>query len=173
MQIHGDNFTLRGWFPEDAAALLKYADNPNIAACLLDRFPHPYTLQDANNWISRLQDQNPLKNFAIAINGEVAGGIGLEFRTDIYHKTPLLGYWLAECYWGKGIMPKAVKLVSDYAFKQLDVICILAYVFSKNPNSMRVLEKAGYQQQGIIKRSVIKNGEILDEHIYACNGITL
>ena len=171
MQIHGDGFILRGWLTGDSAALSTHADNPKIAAFLLDRFPHPYTLEEANNWVNRWQDQNPMINFAIAINGEVAGGIGLEFRADIYCKTPLIGYWLAEPYWGKGIMPQAVKLISAYAFNQLEVICILAYVLSKNPNSMRVLEKAGYQKQGIIKGSVIKNGEILDEHIYACNRI--
>lgn len=171
MQIPGDGFILRGWLAGDSAALSKNANNPNIAAYLLDRFPHPYTLEEADNWIIRWQDQNPMINFAIAINGEVAGGIGLELRQDIYHKTPLIGYWLAEQYWGKSIMPKAIKLVTAYAFNQLEVICILAYVLSKNPNSMRVLEKAGYQKQGVIKRSVIKNGEILDEHIYACNRI--
>jgi RimJ/RimL family protein N-acetyltransferase len=80
-----------------------------------------------------------------------------------------MGYWLAEHYWGKGMMPQAVKLVTDYAFAHLDVMCIVAFVLSKNPASMRVMEKAGFTKQGIIQKSVIKNGEVLDEHIYCLN----
>jgi ribosomal-protein-alanine N-acetyltransferase len=111
-----------------------------------------------------------LSTFAIADeNDEIIGGIGLEFREDVYRKTPLMGYWLAEHYWGKGIMPQAVKLVCNYAFEKLDVICILAYVLSKNPASMRVMEKAGFLKHGIIPQSVIKNGEVLDEHVYSLN----
>ena len=95
------------------------------------------------------------------------GGIGIEFREDVYRKTGLLGYWLAEELWGKGIMTEAVKLVTEYAFQNLDLIRLQAGVLNKNPSSMRVLEKAGYVKEGILRRSVIKRGEILDEHVYA------
>lgn len=171
MELKGDGFKLRSWYLSDAPAMQRNADNKNVSRFLLDRFPSPYTMADAEAWIKRWQHQEPIINFAIEIDGEVAGGVGLEFRQDIYRKTPLLGYWLAEQHWGKGITAKAVKLLADYAFAQLDTIAILAFVLSANTASMRVLEKAGFEQQGTIKRSVIKNDVIYDEHVYCLNKI--
>ncbi|MES2278502.1 MAG: GNAT family protein [Bacteroidota bacterium] len=169
MKLQGDGFILRGWHLTDAVAMQRNANNKNISDFLLDRFPSPYTMEDAEAWVQRWQGQDPIINFAIVIGDEVIGGVGLEFRQDVYRKTPLIGYWLAEHYWGKGIMPQAVKLVADYAFADLEVICILAYVLSKNPASMRVMEKAGFIKQGVIPRSIIKNGDVLDEHVYSLN----
>jgi ribosomal-protein-alanine N-acetyltransferase len=166
MEIKGSQFTLRTWRAADAPSLQKHANNPKVVACLLDRFPTPYTLADAEFFINLNLHQDPVTNFAIEINGEVAGVIGLDFRADVYSKSPLIGYWLSEQYWGRGIIPEAVKLVTDYGFKNLDIICIMAFVFSTNPKSMRVLEKAGYTQQAVLKQSVIKNGKVLDEHVY-------
>jgi ribosomal-protein-alanine N-acetyltransferase len=167
MRLEGSKFNIRTWQVTDAASLQKHANNINVSGFLMDRFPHPYTLADAETFINIRLNQQPAVNFAIDINGQVIGGIGLEFRQDIYRKTPLLGYWLSELYWGQGIMHEAVKLICNYAFEELDVICIVAYSLSKNPKSMRVLEKAGFEQQGIIKQSVIKNNEVFDEHVYA------
>ena len=167
MEIKGTEFILRKWRTEDAPSLQKHADNVNVSACLLDRFPSPYTLHDAEAFIAMKMYEEPVTNFAIEINGEVAGVIGLDFRADVYRKTPLLGYWLSEQYWGRGIIPEAVKLITDYGFNNLDIICIQAAILSKNPKSMRVLEKAGYIKQGVLRGSVIKNNEILDEHVYA------
>jgi ribosomal-protein-alanine N-acetyltransferase len=167
MEIKGTGFTLRKWQTKDASSLQKHADNVKIADCLLDRFPSPYTLKCAEEFISMKINDEPVTNFAIVINGEPAGVIGLDFRTDVYRKTPVLGYWLSEQHWGKGVIPEAVKLVTHYAFKNLDIICIQAMVLSKNSKSMRVLEKAGFEKQGILKQSVIKNNEVYDEHVYA------
>lgn len=166
MELPGTGFKLRRLYEDDARALQKHADNTNIAGNLLDRMPSPYSLTDAKEFIAMCSGQDPVTNFAIEIDGEVAGMISLEFRQDVYRKTPLIGYWLGEPYWGKGIITDAVKLVTAYGFASFDIICIQAAIFSKNKPSKRVLEKAGYQLQGIIKGSVFKNGEILDEHIY-------
>jgi [ribosomal protein S5]-alanine N-acetyltransferase len=167
MELKGTGFTLRGWELSDAASLQKHADNINISSNLLDRFPSPYTLETAINWIKEKLDQNPITNFAIAVDGQVIGVIGLDFRDDVYRKTPLLGYWVSEQYWGKGIMTEAVKLTANYAFANFDVVRIQAGILSKNPASMRVLEKAGFIKEGIMRNAIIKHGEIMDEHIYA------
>jgi ribosomal-protein-alanine N-acetyltransferase len=151
----------------DEISLQKNANNPKVSACLMDRFPSPYTMDDAIFWVNSLVSQNPLVNFAITINDEVVGGIGLEPRQDVYSKTAILGYWLSEELWGRGIMPEAVKLLTDYAFTQLGFIRIQASVCGKNPASMRVLEKAGYIKEGIMKNAVIKNGVVMDENLYA------
>lgn len=173
MELQGNGFTLRGWKLSDAASLQRNADNINISRFLLDRFPSPYTMEAAEGWVQLWQGQDPMINFAITIDDVVVGGIGLELRADVYRKTPLIGYWLAESHWGKGIMPEAVKLVCDYTFAQLDAICILAYVLSQNTSSMRVLEKAGFSKIGVIPRSVIKGGVVMDEHVYCLNAVSV
>ena len=167
MELTGTGFTLRGWKYGDETALQKHANNPNVSACLMDRFPYPYTMQDAVDWVIYLVGQEPLVNFAIAVDDKVVGGIGLDPRDDVYRKTALIGYWLGEDFWSRGIMPEAVKLITDYAFTHLDFIRLQASVYSKNPASMRVLEKAGFIKEGIMRNAVIKNGEVMDEHLYA------
>lgn len=170
MELHGSTFTLRGWRHGYETSLQEHADDPNVSAYLFDRYPNPYTLKDAEDWVAYCMEQDPLVNFAIDVDGQVVGGIALELRADVYRKTPLIGYWLGQEYWGRGIMPEAVKLVTNYAFYNLDIISIQALVFSGNPKSMRVLEKAGYQKQGVIKSSVYKNDVIYDEHVYSALG---
>ncbi|GAA3992906.1 GNAT family N-acetyltransferase [Mucilaginibacter dorajii] len=166
MEITGADFILRELRLGDAAALQKQADNPNIACFLFDRFPSPYNLPDAIDFIRlRIADEIQTK-FAIVIDGELAGVIGIDFRDDIYRKAPLLGYWLGQQYWGKGIMTQAVRLMIDYGFTNLDVVRLQAGVFSNNPASMQVLEKAGFKKEGILRSAIIKNDVILDEHIY-------
>lgn len=167
MELKGTGFIIRGWKKGDEASLQKNANNPKVSACLMDRFPSPYTMDDAMFWVNNLANQDPLVNLAITINDEVVGGIGLEPRQDVYRKTALIGYWLSEELWGRGIMPEAVKLVTNYAFTQLDFIRVQASIYSKNPASMRVLEKAGFVKEGIMKNAVIKNGVVMDEHLYA------
>lgn len=166
MKIKGQGFSLRGWRPDDAASLQKHADNINISSYLFDRFPHPYTMDDAVEWIDRMMKQQPLLNLVIDVDGELAGVIGIEMRNDVYQKAPLIGYWLGEAHWGRGIMTTAIKFMVNYAFTNLDIVRLQAGVFSNNPRSMRVLEKAGFMKEGILKSSVIKNGVILDEHVY-------
>jgi len=167
MEIKGNGFTLREWKLDDVESLQKHADNPNIYSFLMDRFPHPYTMKAAIDWIAPMLHQNPIVNFAIDVDGKAVGVIGLELRGDVYRKAPLLGYWISETLWGRGIMPKAVKLITAYAFTHLDAVRVQAGVLSNNPRSMRVLEKAGFIKEGILKNNIIKNEVILDEHIYA------
>src|SRR6185437_6778559 len=167
MKIEGQGFILRGWKMEDAESLKEHADNTHISDFLLDRFPSPYTMEDAINWIKLMQNQYPVVNFAIDVEGLVVGVVGLELKEDVYRKTALLGYWISEKLWGRGITPEAVKLIANYAFTNLDVIRIQAGVLSNNPKSMRVMEKAGFIKEGVLKKAILKKGVVLDEHIYA------
>ena len=166
MGIKGSSFILRNWRESDAADLQRLADNPKIAANLYDRFPSPYTLADAEWFIDRKINEQPATTLVIEVEGAFAGAIGLEFRGDVFSKSPLFGYWLGEPYWGRGIITEAARLVTQYAFATFDIMCLQAGVFSSNPASMRVLEKAGYVKQGILKGTVYKLGQVLDEHIY-------
>lgn len=78
-----------------------------------------------------------------------------------------IGYWLAEALWGRGIMSAAVEAVSRHAFARLGFARLEARVFAWNPASMRVLEKCGYEREGRLRRSVFKDGELIDAVLYA------
>ena len=86
---------LRGWQTGDAPSLQKNANDKSVSATLLDRFPYPYSLTDAEYFIGIKINEDPLTNFAIDIDGEVVGVISVDIRADIYRKTPLLGYWIS------------------------------------------------------------------------------
>jgi ribosomal-protein-alanine N-acetyltransferase len=166
MEIKAQGFTLREWRTGDVAALQRNADNSKIYDYLLDIFPHPYTMENAVEWVDMMLNQDPLLVFVIDIAGELAGVVGITMRADVYRKAPLIGYWLGEAYWGRGIMTQAVRLVVGYAFANLGITRLQAGIFSTNPASMRVLEKAGFVKEGIARSAIFKNGVVLDEHCY-------
>ncbi len=119
MELNGNNFVLRKWRETDAPLLQKNANDRQVSATLLDRFPYPYTLTDAVNFINIKIKEEIATNFAIDIEGEVAGVISVDIRPDIYRKTPLLGYWISPRYRNKGIVTQATMLITNYAFKNL------------------------------------------------------
>jgi len=158
---------LRKWAETDLESLVKYANNQNIAKWLTNGFPHPYTYEDGKAFLSMIANDNPAKVFAIELNGEAVGSIGIFPQTDIHEKNAEMGYWLAEKYWGKGIMTKAITEIINYGFQTFDIVRIFARPFSTNLNSQRVLEKAGFTFEARLKKALFKNGEFLDELIYA------
>jgi RimJ/RimL family protein N-acetyltransferase len=132
-----------------------------------DHFPSPYTLADADLWLERVLGGGPETQFAIEVDGEAAGGIGVFLQEDVARKSAELGYWLGEAYWGRGIMTDAVREFTRYAFDAYDLLRVYALVFEWNPASCRVLEKAGYALEGRLRRAVVKDGHVLDQFVYA------
>jgi RimJ/RimL family protein N-acetyltransferase len=161
------DFKLRPWTMEDAPGLPEYANNFNIARFMMDRFPHPYTIEDANAFISFAINNDPVTLFAIEINGRAAGGIGIHPQQDVYKRNAELGYWLAEAYWGQGIIPSAIRQTVGYAFANFVIDRIFARPFGTNLRSQRVLEKTGFILEGRFAKTIFKNGEYLDELVYA------
>jgi RimJ/RimL family protein N-acetyltransferase len=135
---------------------------------LRDRFPHPYTRAHAEQWTAYTQQQSsPQTLFAIEVEDEAVGGIGLECKSDVERCSAEIGYWLGEDLWGKGIATAAVEALTSYGFEVLSLSRIFATPFGDNPASIRVLEKAGYVREGVLRRSAIKEGIILDQVLYA------
>ena len=161
------NFTLRPFRNSDLASLVKYANNYNIAKFLTNQFPHPYTDEDGRKFISNVANNDPINVFAIEVNGEAAGAIGIFPQTDIHEKTAEMGYWLAELFWGNGIITRAIGEMVEYGFETFDVTRIVARPFSTNLASQRVLEKAGFVCEARLKNAVYKNGKYMDELIFA------
>jgi len=159
--------TLRPFRPEDKERLAELANNERISINLRDGFPSPYTTDDAGRFIEMAMATVPVQLFAIEYQGEYVGNIGLHKRNDVYRLSAEIGYFLGEAYWHKGIMPRAVKLICDYGFRELDIIRIDTGVFEYNTASQRVLEKCGFVKEAVFKNSVIKKGKICDEIRYA------
>lgn len=160
------DYILRPWQSSDLDSLVKHADNYNIAKWLTDQFPHPYTYESGKGFLSMVGKDNPTKIFAIEIDGEAAGSIGVFPQSDIHQKSAEIGYWLSEKYWRKGIMSSAIRGIVKYGFDTFDIVRIYARPFSTNIGSQKVLEKAGFTLEAKLKKALFKNGEIMDELIY-------
>ena len=159
--------TVRSWEWRDRDAIVRHANNRNVSINLRDRFPYPYTARDARNWLDVVVDAKPVTNFAIDVAGEAVGGIGFTPQHDVERRSAEIGYWLGEPFWGRGIATEALIAVTEYAFANFDLCRLYAHVFDWNRASARVLEKAGYEFEGRLRKSVTKDGQTIDQLMYA------
>ena len=167
MNLKIGKYMIRDWRPNDASSIVKYANNKKIWLNLRDAFPHPYQFSDAENFLSKVARQDPRTIFTIADNKEAIGSIGLMLGEDIHRFAAEMGYWLAEPFWNKGIMSRAVLGFSEFAFEKFALNRIFAEPFIENTASVRVLEKAGFVLEGTLQASVFKDGKVLDQFLYA------
>jgi [ribosomal protein S5]-alanine N-acetyltransferase len=158
---------IRHWEISDLENLVKYANNWNVAKNLTDAFPHPYTETDGKSFIANANQSSPNHIFAIDKEGQAIGGIGVHPQPDIHRKNAELGYWLAEPFWGQGIVSETVKQIVDYAFNTFEFDRIFARPFGTNLASQKVLEKNNFKLEARFEKTLFKNGEYLDELVYA------
>lgn len=159
------NFILRPWRHEDIYNLVEYANNYKIARFLTNGFPHPYTEENGRRFLEYATQSDSI--FAIEIENKACGSIGLHSQSDIHSRNMELGYWLAEPYWGMGIMTEAIKQIVAYGFQSFDINRIFARPFGTNKASQRVLEKAGFELEATFKSTLYKYDEFIDEMVYA------
>ena len=167
MRIDLRECQIRSFHRGDAEALSRYANNRNVSINLRDAFPYPYTLAHAETWIDLVAQQATETDFAIASETELIGGIGIQTQRDVHRRSGEIGYWLGEPFWGRGIATAALRAFTEYAFEQFDLVRVYGYVYEWNPASARVLEKVGYQCEGRLKKSVTKDGQVIDQFVYA------
>jgi RimJ/RimL family protein N-acetyltransferase len=161
------SLALRPWQEGDEPALVKHGNNYRIWQNVRDRFPHPYTMKDAQLWVQVADKDSSSLNLAITLNDEAVGAIGVSFKDDVYHQTAEIGYWLGEAYWYHGLASRAVQALTEYVLAHTDICRIYAGVFEHNTASSRVLEKAGYALEARLRKSITKEGRTVDELIYA------
>lgn len=183
----GPRATIRPYCAADAPHLAHEANNPLIARFMRNLFPFPYTLADAESWITVCTARQPLRNFALfdSKSKAYAGGIGLKPLEDVECRTMEVGYWIGEAHWGKGIVTDALTAFVRWAFenvtvvedrgragdteadaRKLPLLRLEAGVFEGNPASERVLQKAGFRLEGVRRKAAWKNGVARDIRIY-------
>ena len=158
---------IRKWKLSDAKDLAMALSNRKILDNLRDGLPYPYTEQDGLDYISSMISADENEAFAITVDDKAVGSIGIFRQENIHRQTAELGYYIAENYWGKGIMTEAVTQICEYVFDKSDIIRIYAEPFAYNKASCRVLEKAGFQYEGTLRSNAVKNGKVIDMKMYS------
>jgi RimJ/RimL family protein N-acetyltransferase len=160
---------LREWKMSDAPDLVTAINNKKVLDNLRDGIPYPYTEEDAIEFINTTlnAEQGSQYAFAITYDSNVVGSIGVFRKDNVHRLTAELGYYIAEPYWSRGIMTEAVRQMCAYVFENTDIVRIFAEPYAYNTPSCRVLEKAGFQFEGVLRRNAIKNGQSVDMRMYA------
>jgi [ribosomal protein S5]-alanine N-acetyltransferase len=167
MYIELKQAIIREFRPDDVRSIAHNANNREIWMNLRDSFPHPYSESDAQEWLYLVSSITPCTNFALEVEGLAVGGIGLKLQDDIHRRSAELGYWLGKDYWGRGIATEAVRSLTEYSFTHFDLCRIYSLIFSWNPASVKVLEKAGFAYEGRLRKAVQKDGKMTDALLYA------
>jgi ribosomal-protein-alanine N-acetyltransferase len=167
MIVRGSLCTLRPWRLDDVEALLEIANDPDVTRFMNHRFPSPYTRADADAWI-RIQLAEPeVRNWAIEVDGALAGGIGLTAGTHEHAGNVAIGYWVGRRFWGRGIASDALRTATSHVLAALRPRRLWANVMGANAASVRVLENAGYVREAILARAIVdRYGSAHDEHIF-------
>jgi RimJ/RimL family protein N-acetyltransferase len=170
MQLTLSKSTIRSFQSTDATSIARLIDNHRVSRNM-SALPQPYTLQHAADWIAIATGRTPETHFAITVDGEAVGGIGLDVgdteRIAVCDHCAEIGYWLGEPFWGRGIMSEAVAAFTEWAFAELPVVRLHAAVYARNPASARILDKAGYEFEGRLRARYFRDDEFIDGLLYA------
>lgn len=159
---------LRPWQTSDIDSLTFYANNSKIADNLRDGFPYPYTRESGEEFLATANDK-PKKQriFAIEVDGEAVGSIGVFLMDDVHRKTAEIGYWLGVPFWGRGIMTGAIKEIVKFSFYEFDIYRLFAQPYARNIGSCHILENCGFSKEGVLRSNIYKNGMIFDGCMYS------
>ena len=147
--------------------MARYAANYNVWINLRDAFPYPYERHHAEGFIRMALLSDVQNTFAISIGEECIGTIGYHPGEDVNRCSAEVGYWLGEPFWGRGIATEAVRVLTRYVFEHTGIIRLFALPFADNAGSIRVLEKAGYDREGLLRKAAVKDGQLRDQYVYA------
>ena len=158
---------LRDWAESDYDSMVRHGNNRLVWRNLKDSFPHPYTHADAVWWVQHVATLSEDVHLAVDLAGEAIGGIGYGGKQGNYVRTAHFGYWLGQAHWGQGIATAAARALKAHAFATSRFVRLEAPVYEWNPASMRVLEKAGFVREGVLRKSCLKDGQLIDQVMYA------
>jgi RimJ/RimL family protein N-acetyltransferase len=158
-QLETRRLVLRLPAVSDADAVVRYLNNFAVAGNL-SRVPYPYAPADAEAWLGRQQADRPPEETQFAIELRGVGYIGqVGFHTDVFG--PVIGYWLGEPFWHRGLMTEAAGAALDWYFGASDAALIRSGVFAFNRASLQVQKKLGFTVTGASTRHCLARNEEL------------
>ena len=168
MKIILDQCELRTWRESDARQCTRHANNPKIKRYLRDRFPHPFALKDAEEFIAKAIEDRDGIYLCITDNDRCIGSISARPMDDKSRYSAEIGYWLSEDYWGRGIATQAVAETTKLAMEAHGMHRVFGLVEEGNMASQRVLLKAGYILEARLRHNIYRNGHFVDQLVFAC-----
>lgn len=148
----------------DAPRIVPLADEREVAANTLT-MPHPYSEVDAREWIERCR-RNAATGEEIAFvvetrdTAELVGACGIGINQT--HRLGEVGYFIGRPYWNRGYCSEAVRTMLDWGVTALAIDKLIARVFTGNAGSSAVVRKLGMEQEGLLRRHLVKWGERRD-----------
>lgn len=158
---------IRTHHDSDLELLVQQAANPLIPRFMMNAFPKDYSTADGLNWLQTVKTLPSIEGLAIEVDGRYAGEITCRRKPDVHHRVGIIGYWLGQSHWGRGVMTEAVRIFCDHLFLQHDFLRLEACVYAPNRASARVLEKSGFTLEAVRRDAVMKDGVIMDDLLYA------
>ena len=165
--LETERLILRTWEPEDVNDLYEYAKDPRVGP-IAGWASHKSIdesmlilkscIENDNSWAIELKDCKKVIGM-VKIHPD-------ENRGKYYAK--LINYALSPAYWGNGYMTEALKRVVDYAFDELKVDLLSVFHYPQNVRSKRVIEKCGFEYEGIIEKGCMRyDGQLFDAVCYS------
>mgnify|MGYP006280965375 CR=1 FL=1 len=158
----GETVELRTIEPEDVEFLQRIVNDPAVRAGLGSY--EPINEPTESEWIESLDEDDGV-DFLICARGDRVGIIGFEAPNEVWGATEI-GYMIAPDNWGEGHATDAVETLCRYAFEERRLHKLYAKVYETNPASRRVLEKAGFTEEGVLREEAFISGEHVDIHRY-------
>ncbi len=158
---------LRPWREDDVPELVRLADDRLVWQQLRDAFPHPYTAEAGRGWVAPATARPPATHFAVVCGGVLVGGAGYLPGQDVERVGAEVGYWIGRPYWGRGLATAAVRELVNVTAGRGGFTRLFALPFAANAASCRVLEKAGFTLDAVLRRSAIKDGRVVDQCLYS------
>jgi RimJ/RimL family protein N-acetyltransferase len=138
--------TLRAWREEDADAVYEACQDPELQHWL-QAVPRPYTREHALAFVRGEHELGP-HSYAVVEGSRVVGSIGMG---ALPYRTGRIGYWCAAEARGRGLMTRALRLLSRYGLEELGLLRLELFTDPDNVASQRVAEKVGYRREGVLR----------------------
>jgi len=168
--VINDQVHLSEFRASDKDGLIAHLNDRDIYNRTL-RIPFPYTDASADEWLALVanitkQQGRPVHWAIRTADDAMIGGCGFDgFQVGKSHRGEV-GYWLAKPFWGRGIMTAVVQRVCRHAFEEFGLVKITAHVFARNPASARVVEKCGFQEEGLLRKHFLKDDQFIDARLF-------
>jgi [ribosomal protein S5]-alanine N-acetyltransferase len=158
---------LRAWRDSDAPSLARHADNLEVWRWMSDAFPHPYTIEIAEQWVRGGHVDFGGDNWAICFNDEAVGGCGLhQEEAPQFRCNAEVGWWIGQAHWGQGVVTRAATALVQAAFARPEISRVYAPIHAGNTRSMRVAEKNGFRLEGVQPQSAFKDCRLVDRWVF-------